>query len=138
MLLNRPVKTCFRYGSSPNFHPAINLATYEQLVGSLSKRHAVSPPTTRKRRVFLRLLVSIWFQVLFHPPLGVLFTFPSRYLFTIGHRRVFSLARWFWRIPTDFHLFRGTRDCCPTSHSDFTYGTVTLCGSAFQKILLPE
>ena len=27
----------------------------------------------------LRVLVSIWFQVLFHPPSGVLFTFPSRY-----------------------------------------------------------
>ena len=31
------------------------------------------------------------FQVLFHSPLGVLFTFPSRYWFAIGHRRVFSL-----------------------------------------------
>ncbi len=28
------------------------------------------------------------FQVLFHSPLGVLFTFPSRYWFAIGHRRV--------------------------------------------------
>ena len=27
----------------------------------------------------LSLLVSIWFQVLFHSPPGVLFTFPSRY-----------------------------------------------------------
>ena len=31
----------------------------------------------------LRLLVSMRFQVLFHSPPGVLFTFPSRYLFTI-------------------------------------------------------
>ena len=30
--------------------------------------------------VALPLLVSIWFQVLFHSPPGVLFTFPSRYL----------------------------------------------------------
>ena len=29
--------------------------------------------------VALPLLVSIWFQVLFHSPPGVLFTFPSRY-----------------------------------------------------------
>ena len=29
--------------------------------------------------VVLSLLVSIWFQVLFHSPPGVLFTFPSRY-----------------------------------------------------------
>jgi hypothetical protein len=34
--------------------------------------------------------VSTWFQGLFHPPSGVLFTFPSRYWFTIG--RVSSLA----------------------------------------------
>src|SRR5699024_12101482 len=34
----------------------------------------------------LRLLVSARFQVLFHSPPGVLFTFPSRYWFTIGHR----------------------------------------------------
>jgi hypothetical protein len=34
--------------------------------------------------------VSTWFQGLFHPPLGVLFTFPSRYWFTIG--RISSLA----------------------------------------------
>src|SRR5699024_12675704 len=33
----------------------------------------------------LRLLVSARFQVLFHSPPGVLFTFPSRYWFTIGH-----------------------------------------------------
>ncbi len=38
----------------------------------------------------------------------MLFTFPSRYLFTIGHERVFSLTRWFSQIPTEFHLLRGT------------------------------
>jgi hypothetical protein len=40
-----------------------------------------------RRRTYkvLRLLVNIRFQILFHSPLGVLFTFPSRYLFTIGH-----------------------------------------------------
>ncbi|SVC67480.1 uncharacterized protein METZ01_LOCUS320334, partial [marine metagenome] len=49
-------------------------ATYEQLAGSLCKRHAVTP-----HKVELRPLVGIRFQVLFHSPLGVLFTFPSRY-----------------------------------------------------------
>jgi hypothetical protein len=29
--------------------------------------------------IVLQLLVGIWFQVLFHSPLGGLFTFPSRY-----------------------------------------------------------
>ena len=30
-------------------------------------------------------VVGTRFQVLFHSPPGVLFTFPSRYFFTIGH-----------------------------------------------------
>ena len=45
----------------------------------------------------------------FTPLTGVLFNFPSRYLFTIGLSGVFSLTRWFWQIPTKFHLLRGTR-----------------------------
>ena len=32
--------------------------------------------------------------MLFHSPSGVLFTFPSRYLFTIGRQGVLSLAGW--------------------------------------------
>ena len=35
----------------------------------------------------LWLLVSTGFQGLFHPPHGVLFTFPSRYSFTIARFR---------------------------------------------------
>jgi hypothetical protein len=58
----------------------------------------------------LRLLVSIRFQVLFHSPPGVLFTFPSRYWFTIGRQVVFSLRGWSPQIPTGFHVSRGTWD----------------------------
>jgi hypothetical protein len=47
---------------------------------------------TRSLLAELPQLVSARFQVLFHSPPGVLFTFPSRYWFTIGHRRVFSLG----------------------------------------------
>ena len=43
------------------------------------------------KAVSLRLLVSIWFQILFHSPSGVLFTFPSRYLFTIGQYEYLAL-----------------------------------------------
>src|SRR5213594_4673791 len=50
----------------------------------------------------LRPLVSTRFQVLFHSPPGVLFTFPSRYLFTIGRQGVLSLAGWSPRVPTGF------------------------------------
>ena len=56
----------------------------------------------------LPLLVGVRFQVLLTPLAGVLFTFPSRYWFTIGHKRVFSLGRWSSRIPTGFHVPRGT------------------------------
>ena len=44
------------------------------------------------------------FHGLFHCPLGLLFTFPSRYLFTIGHSRIFSLTRWSSQIHTGFHV----------------------------------
>lgn len=56
-------------------------------------------------------IVDNWFQFLFHSPSGVLFTFPSRYLFTIGHQGVFSLTRWSGQIPTKFHVLRGTWVC---------------------------
>ena len=52
--------------------------------------------------------VSIGFQVLFHSPPGVLFTFPSRYFFAIGHQEVFSLGRWSSPLPTGFLVSRGT------------------------------
>ena len=56
----------------------------------------------------LRPLVSRWFQVLFHSPPGVLFTFPSRYWSAIGRRRVFSLRRWSSQIHTRFLVSRAT------------------------------
>jgi hypothetical protein len=58
----------------------------------------------------LQLLVSTRFHVLFHSPPGVLFTFPSRYLFTIGRQTVFSLTGWSRQIHTGFHVPRITWD----------------------------
>ena len=58
----------------------------------------------------LCVLVGTGFQVLFHSPPGVLFTFPSRYWFAIGHRRVFSLGGWSPRLRTGFHVPGPTRD----------------------------
>jgi hypothetical protein len=40
----------------------------------------------------------------------VLFAFPSRYWFTIGRQRVFSLGEWSPQIPTRLHVSRGTQD----------------------------
>ena len=59
---------------------------------------------------WLRPLVSTRFQVLFTPLLGVLFTFPSRYWFTIGLSGVFSLTGWCRQIPTRRLRPRGTQD----------------------------
>ena len=56
----------------------------------------------------LPLFVCIRFQDLFHSPPGVLFAFPSRYLFTIGRLRVFSLGGWSPHIQTGFHVSRPT------------------------------
>lgn len=93
----RPVRTRLRCGSaqpSPRRRP--------RLAGSFFNRHAVTP------RKVLRLLAGARFQALFHSPLGVLFTFPSRYWFAIGHRRVFSLGGWSPLLRAGFHVPRAT------------------------------
>ena len=61
-------------------------------------------------------IIDIWFQFLFHSPPGVLFTFPSRYLFTIGHQVVFSLIPWSGLILTGLHVSHDTRDIHLTLH----------------------
>ena len=58
-----------------------------------SQAHSSKGTLSHQQRVLQRF-VSKRFQVLFHSPPGVLFTFPSRYLFTIGHVGVFRLIRW--------------------------------------------
>ena len=97
------------------------------------------------------MLVSTRFQVLFHSPPGVLFTFPSRYCSSIGHQVVFRLGGWSPRLPTGFHVSRGTLD--PTrrfwisltwlSHSlagfptPFSYPSPYLQLSETPKVFLP-
>lgn len=107
------------------------------LAGSFYKRHAVIPAGVPRKVILcgaargLRLLVSTRFQVLFHSPPGVLFTFPSRYWFTIGRQGVFSLGRWSSLLPTGFPVSRGTQD--PSRRAaDFGYRAVTFCGRSFQ------
>ncbi len=62
------------------------------------------------RTRLLQPLVSTRFQVLFTPLFGVLFTFPSRYWFTIGLSGVFSLTGWCRQIPTRRLRPRGTQE----------------------------
>ena len=61
--------------------------------------------------------VGVRFQVYFTPLTGVLFTFPSRYSFTIGHHRVFSLGGWAPQIRTGFHVSRSTWDPARLRHN---------------------
>ena len=55
-------------------------------------------------------IVGIWFQIYLTPLKRVLFTFPSRYLFTVGCQLVFSLIQWSGQIHAEFHVHRVTWD----------------------------
>ena len=65
----RPIQTRFRFDSSAKH---LNLAAYIRSPDRSTK-------STRSRFDALSVLVSTGFQVLFHSPPGVLFTFPSQY-----------------------------------------------------------
>ena len=56
-------------------------------------RHSYAQHPIKKsdKSIPLRLLVSNEFQDLFHYPCGVLFIFPLRYLFSIGHKKLLDL-----------------------------------------------
>ena len=92
------LKARFHCGSVPTLTSPLTATRW--LILQKARRHTAG---------VLRLLVGARFQVLFHSPLGVLFTFPSRYWFAIGHRRVFSLGGWSPRIRTGFHVSGTTR-----------------------------
>lgn len=82
-----------------------------------SSKGTLSPLLRRLQR-----FVSRRFQVLFHSPPGVLFTFPSRYLSAIGHLGVFRLTRWSWQIHTGFLGPRATWDTLHVSTRISTTG----------------
>ena len=69
-----------------------------------------STKSTQSHFNVLPQYVNTRFQVLFHSPPGVLFTFPSQYYYSISHQLVFSLTEWSPLIPTRFHVSRGTLD----------------------------
>ena len=69
MLTQRPIKTWFPFGSVPE---ELNLASQRNSPDRSTK-------STRFHFKMVPQLVNIWFQVLFHSPPGVLFTFPSQY-----------------------------------------------------------
>ena len=83
----------------------------------------------------LQRFVSKRFQVLFHSPPGVLFTFPSRYLSAIGHQGVFRLSGWSRQIHTEFQEFRVTWDDIHEGCT-YVYTTLTHYGQASQPVQL--
>ena len=84
----------------------------------------------------LRPLVSTRFQVLFTPVFPVLFTFPSRYSFTIGLSGVCSLGGWCRRIQTGFLRSRPTQGST-RAYRNVTYRTLTVSGWLSHAIQLP-
>jgi len=75
-----------------------------------SSKGTPSRPAPQRVPATLRRLVGTRFQVLFHSPPGVLFTFPSRYSSAIGHQGVFRLSGWSRQIHTRFLGPRATRE----------------------------
>jgi hypothetical protein len=106
----RPVQTRFR-------------CAYTYRLKLAANRNSLTHYTkgTPSHQKVLRLLVSIRFQVSFTPLVGVLFTFPSRYLFTIGHQGVFRLGGWSPHVQTGFHVSRLTQGFLGT----IAYGAIT-------------
>src|SRR6476659_692460 len=93
----RPIQTCFRFGSGRQS------LTSPHTANSPDHSSIGTPSRYCLRSNTLRLLVGARFQFLFHSPPGVLFTFPSRYSFTIGRLRILSLTRWSSQIHASFH-----------------------------------
>ena len=111
----RAINTRFRFAYGTEY---LKLAAYHNSPDRSTK-------STTSHINVLCVLVSTRFQVLFHSPPGVLFTFPSRYCSSIGHQVVFRLGGWSPLVPTGFHVSGGTLDPrCLTS--SFTYRTLTL------------
>src|SRR5690242_5657946 len=99
----RHLKTRFRYGSRSL---TLSLAANKYSPVHYAKGTPSSIPHCWG--IGLRPLVSAWFQVLLTQLIAVLFIVQSPYSFTIGHRGVFSLARWAGQLRTEFHELRAT------------------------------
>ena len=80
----------------------------------------------------LVLLVGTRFQVLFHSAPAVLFTFPSRYCFTIGRQEYLALERGRPGFPRDFTCPVVLKVSFPGRFL-FVYRAFTVYGAAFQR-----
>ena len=122
MRLNRPIQTRFRYGSPTR----VNLATYHNSQAHSSKgtRSLHVGPKAEHAPTACRHTVS---GTISRPLTGALFTFPSRYLFAIGHQGVFRLRGWSPQIHTGFLGPRATWDTVRKSQRFRLRGCHPLC-----------
>ena len=122
MLLNRPLRTRFRYG----YPTRVNLATHHKLAGSFFKRHAVTThqaslmrdaPTACRHTV--SGTISLRSRGTFHHSLTV--------LSAIGHQGIFRLSGWSRQIHTGFLGPRATWDTVRKSLEFRLRGCHPLC-----------
>ena len=109
MATERPIQTRFRYGFPGSLHNLVNLATANNSPDHSSTGTLLPIPLlAKKHRARTACMHTV--SGTFHSPSGVLFTFPSRYWFTIGRTLIFSLGEWSPQIPTGFHVPDGTQE----------------------------
>lgn len=95
---NALIRLAFAVASSPQ---GLNRATRNNS-SAHSSIGTVSPTFALAGYGGLHLLVSVWFQILFHRPPGLLFSVPSLYLFTIGQEEYLALPHRHGCFPQDF------------------------------------
>src|SRR5580704_6760602 len=133
-----PMRRSLRFGST-----ACDSTALFRLAFTTATRHRLTWPHTVTRRLILQKARSHTTHpegchapaacrhtvsgTISRPLTGVLFTFPSRYLFTIGHQGVFRLRRWSSRIHTEFHGLRATWDTARESSKFRIRGCHPLC-----------
>ena len=117
-----PIRTRFRSGCGPQGPSPRRRRATRRLIMQKARRHPFQGSDRLRARGF---------RYCFTPLLGVLFTFPSRYLSTIGLPGVLSLGGWCRRIRTGFLRPRPTQvPARVRTHSP--YGAVTRSGPPFQ------
>ena len=117
--------------TSALFRLAFASASNLQFLTSLhnATRRSVLQKVRNRTSIVLLLLVNTGFQVLFHSPPGVLFTFPSRY-----YALSVTISAWKVVLPASHRISRVLRYSGAGSRSDnFVYGAVTLSGCIFQS-----
>ena len=102
------------FGSTPS--------NYSLYSNSLSLRLPYSVKLATERKSLTHYAKGTQSPLRAHSPPGVLFAFPSRYWFTIGRLRVFSLGGWSPHLRAGCHVSRST------SHALSTTPTISYTG----------